>query len=1278
MRVHTTSLLAVLMIIIGAIAPINGQVSKSCGHDHAQINHFGSQEAYDQAKLELLKKRAARPEIHANQKSNTAHTIPIVFHVIHDGEPVGTGKNLADGQVMAQLSSLNADFTASNDNFGDATRAAWDEMKGSPMISFCLATTDPDGIATSGIIRHNIAITGTDANNNNIEEVKDSINWDPNNYMNVYVLSIPGTSAQGGVVGYAYLPFFGTVGEGIDGVVVDYNWFGGEGYTQSGNKTLTHETGHYLGLLHTFSGNDCNEDDGLSDTPNMSTASSDLDPFMTCGNAMNPYPTGPASCGEEHMYINYMDYVNDDNCPTAFSGEQAVVMRGVLEGTEPGFTSRADLVANTPTACAGATICDLFASTSFTAITCNSTSDGTATVAATGGTGPYTYEWTTDPSQTTAVATNLSSGTYFVTVTDNNGCSVAVNVVIPEHVPLSLQSQSQGISSPGATDGQASVSVTGGELPYTYVWSNGATTAAVANLAAGSYTVTVTDVNNCSSSLPITIDDFECQPFDISYSGGEISCFGDSETITITNVNSPGPHTYLWNTSETTSSITITSGGIYIATVTDSLGCSDSVTIVIDEPDALAIDVSKQDVSQLGGSDGQITLTVTGGTVSYTYTWADGPTTASRTGLSPGTYSVTVTDSNLCTETESVTISEVTCGAIDISPTTTDISCFGVSDGGVALNIQQIKAPYTILWSNGATTENLDNLSGGTYGVTLTDADACELTASFSISEPAALIMSGYDILDNLCHQDAQGRVSVNVAGGITPYRYSWSNDADASTIQGLSAGAYEVTVSDANNCTVAGSASVTEPTAINVDRSISHVSAIGAADGSIDLNITGGVPSYNISWNTGAATSSLTNLSEGTYTYTVTDDNGCIISDSIIIEQYVCPEISVDIALTSVSCRGASDGSLVASTSGGDAPYTYQWSTANASGSVIENLAAGTYSVTTVDSKGCTTSATATIIDPELLTYTVSVSDETGNESEDGTATLSIEGGQAPYTVVWSDGGTGEGRTDLAPGQYVFEIQDSYGCSISGSAVISSFVCPQIQASVSVVNNECTEGGVDVLVQGGTAPYIYIIDSETYDTDSIRGLSSGSYELQAIDANGCEDIVSFEIDSPAELVVDSLSWEDASDIFPGKATIIVSGGVEPYSYSWSDGRTNATNNALFAGVHTVIVTDAAGCSISQEVVIHHNDASGLEDGLMLFESHPNPASNQVRLQAEFDEPTYMRITITSLSGSPMFSDELETDIYNLTVDISGYAPGIYTVTIFTENNVTTSSLVKL
>ena len=290
--------------------------------------------------------RALSTFSNTNARSASVLTIPVVFHIIHNGEDVGSGANISDALIYNALNILNADYTQANIDQSNLP-AQWQSVSGNPNIEFCLSTRAPDGSLSNGIIRTEFTITGTNADNNNIDnEVKPQVGWDANQYLNIYIVGIPGTTNNSGVIGWAYYPTNSIIGTPIDGVVVDYRWVGGDS-----DHTMTHEIGHYLGLAHTFNGNSCNGDDTLNDTPNMAASTASVSPSLTCPN--NTFPTGPNSCTEEHMYINFMDFVNDQRCYASFSNDQITIMRNVLNGTAGanGLGSRLPMISNNFNVC---------------------------------------------------------------------------------------------------------------------------------------------------------------------------------------------------------------------------------------------------------------------------------------------------------------------------------------------------------------------------------------------------------------------------------------------------------------------------------------------------------------------------------------------------------------------------------------------------------------------------------------------------------------------------------------------------------------------------------------------------------------------------------------------------------------------------------------------------------------------------------------------------------------------------------------------------------------
>jgi hypothetical protein len=973
----------------------------------------------------------------ANNKNSTQQllNVSVVVHIIHNGDAVGQNENIADSRVQAQIAALNTDYQALNSNY-NSTPSQFSAARGNPQISFCLATVDPDGNPTTGIVRHQMSNPTSQAD---IEyTIKPQTYWDSYRYMNIWVLPIPGTTATSGILGYAYLPLGlasqgGTVGSDYDGIVVDYRWFGGPGSTgYSGYKTLTHETGHYFGLSHIWSnmqgdsGCSTAQDDGIADTPNVADPTSDLDPTFNC---QSGFGTGPVSCGLEHMYVNYMDYVNDEDCYTSFTNGQTAVMRAVLSGTATqfGFASRQLLVDNGN--CTEP--CNISASVSTQPTGCQNT--GSATVTAQGGTTPYSYLWSNGA--TTASIANLPAGTYNVTVTDASGtCTKTASGTVtstcqPCNISASVSAQPTGCQNTGS----ATVTAQGGTTPYSYLWSNGATTASIANLPAGTYNVTVTDASGtCTKTASGTVTS-TCQPCNISASvSTQPTGCQNTGSATVTAQGGTTPYSYLWSNGATTASIANLPAGTYNVTVTDASGtctktASGTVTSTC-QPCNISASVSTQPTGCQ--NTGSATVTAQGGTTPYSYLWSNGATTASIANLPAGTYNVTVTDaSGTCTKTASGTVTS-TCQPCNISASVSTQPTGCQNTGSATVTAQGGTTPYSYLWSNGATTASIASLPAGTYNVTVTDASGtCTKTASGTVT--SITINFSITKTDVACFGGNNGSATIVTQG--TSYAYLWSNGATTGTIGNLAAGTYSVTVS-ASGCVVTQTINITQPTALAVT-TVPFNSSCGTGNASIQANVNGGTPPYTYLWSNGATTTTLSNLQTGSYALTVTDAHGCsVIKTTQVTNSTGAPSLSV--TSTPPSCGGLSDGIVDLSVTGGTSPYTYSW-TGGATTQDLLGVPAGQYTVIVTDANGCIAVISVHLVAPSSMNLILSSTPSTGN---DGAAIANVSGGVPPYSYNWNTGATTQIINGLAADTYLVTVTDANGCKATGSVEVQPF----------------------------------------------------------------------------------------------------------------------------------------------------------------------------------------------------------------------------------------------
>ncbi|MCX6258753.1 MAG: T9SS type A sorting domain-containing protein [Bacteroidia bacterium] len=818
-----------------------------------------------------------------------------------------------------------------------------------------------------------------------------------------------------------------------------------------------------------------------------------------------------------------------------------------------------------------------------------------------------------------------------------------------------------------STDGAVQLSATGGQSPYAYLWSNSGTSSNNQNLQAGIYIVTITDfsgtaqvqaayVNALNSTMNISISD---------------TTTGNTHHLWAMGGNTSS--TYAWSNGAVTDSITVTDPGTYSLTVTNSNGCAASASFTVSAP---PIQVSHTVVNTCSGSaTGQIQLTVTGGITPYTYLWSNNATTSTITGLTAGTYHVTVTS------TDGQTISDV---ATVTSLTVSVTSSYAAGTYTLNATITGGTTPYSFIWSNGATTEDITTTVPGTYSLTVTDSNSCTNT----LSAYAYLSLQVSHIISYDCPGTGTGIIQLNVTGGLTPYIYHWSNNATTSTITGLTAGTYHVTVTSADNQTITDYATATT-------LSVSVTSSYTSGTYTFNSTITGGTSPYSYNWSNGATTVGITTTVPGTYYLTVTDINSCMVTAS----KTVYATLQVSHTIISISCNGSNDGQVQLTVSGGLTPYTYHWSN-NATTSAITGLAAGTYNVTVHSADNQTITDQASITSPSALQLSITNTAVSNSYFLNSTAT----GGTSPYFYLWSNGATAEDITVSSPGTYKLTVTDSHSCFKKDTIFAtqpSPWTCNIytgaheifIPANTVYVNGNPLSIGSYIgvfysLPAGGIACGGYIVwtgnanalaawgdDPMTPAKDGFSTNEAFQWKIWDISTsteydaypsymtnqpnqgffaiNGLSGLTSLSNQNPLFTVNYYISDVTCYNGNDGSVSLTVSGGQTPYSYLWSNGQTTAVATGLASGNYLVTVSDISGIPYFEGFLIHQ--PGSLNSGISVTGSYnlnsTTTGGTQPYTYLWSNGATTGNITVTNL------------DIYYLTVTDAHTCTIIDTVT---------------
>jgi len=678
-------------------------------------------------------------------------------------------------------------------------------------------------------------------------------------------------------------------------------------------------------------------------------------------------------------------------------------------------------------------------------------------------------------------------------------------------------------------------------------------------------------------------------------------------------------------------------------------------------------------------STGKIAIEMTGGTPPYTYAWDTTPiqTGPTATNLAAGVYTVVVTDAKGCTYTIRSTVPEPP--ALSVVANQTDVICRGTSTGTATIDVHGGTAPYTYAWDTTPiqTGQTATNLVAGVYTVVVTDAKGCTTTENFTINEPPALSVVANQT-DVMCRGTSTGTATVDVHGGTAPYTYAWDTTPiqTEQTATDLATGVYTVVVTDAKGCTTTENFTINEPPALSVAANQTDVMCYGTLTGTATVDVRGGTPPYTYAWDTNPIQTDKTavNLVAGSYTVTITDQNGCTIDQKFTITEPTA--LNVTPSQTNIKCQGASTGTAAVTVTGGTPPYTYAWDNGATTAS-IDQIGAGTYTVTITDKNGCTIDQKFTIIEPTALSVVPSQTNIKCQGASTGTAAVTVTGGTPPYTYAWDNGATTASIDQLRAGTYTVTITDKNGCTIDQKFTITEPTALSVVPSQTNIKCQGASTGIAaVTVTGGTPPYTYAWDNGA-TTASIDQIGAGTYTVTITDKNGCTTTEKFTITEPAKVALPEVQatvvYTYGDLAIPLTATALSGNTLQWYTSATGGTATTSAPTPSTTAVGTqqywVSQRTATGCESDRQpievqikkaplqVVVNsgQNKVYGSLDGVLSYTATGFKATDTATVftgalvrQAGENVGTYL-ITQGSLQAGPNYEIILETAHFTIT-----------------------------
>lgn len=841
------------------------------------------------------------------------------------------------------------------------------------------------------------------------------------------------------------------------------------------------------------------------------------------------------------------------------------------------------------------------------------------------------------------------------------------------------------------SEGTIILEISGGSEPYDINWNNGATTQSLSGLSAGTYSFVVSDANGNVSNGEVTLG----SPDELVVESTIIKpdCQGFSNgAIDLTVIGGTEPYSFAWSNGEITQNLEGLYAGTYSVHITDANGCSIIQYIPLyNETNIIINDEVTQPSCQLGTS-GNINLTPSGGAEPYSYTWSNGATSSSIEGLTDGFYEVTIVDQNGCSYAKTYEIS--TNVGIDVYASITKTNCFNDPMGAIDLNISGGTEPYTILWSNGETSEDINSLSSGNYTATITDALGCQTTYKASVMEDDITI--GYQgISIPSCFGSSDGAISINLSNGTEPYDIEWSNGSTNEDISGLTVGNYTVKVTDALGCVSERSFYLPEPEPVQISYTVNSNECTGSQD--IVVNATGGSLEYTYLWSDGSASNELINAEPGNYAVTATDTRGCSATQEITVDAIQSQQLEclISDAGTEVMC-GSTGNQLSSSLSG---VISYSWSVSSSDGSWVivsaadqsqiaydagNEASSATFTLTVIYEGGCEISCEKII---NVCTTTDTPVDENpdnpddgstgGEHPDDGTAGGDIpDGGSEDDPDDQTDDNDESSGDDVNCDENQDNNEDDCNCSSDDGENDSDESDNSDDDDKDYNDKSCTECF-------SASPVSIVKEDDGYHYSMEINYEDCRYDLShlTIGIPSCYEIIDYSNSMNWKMV--EVNTDPTTGLSGIKVDDIPSFGKDPDLPSFTiDFILTVKDEACEDDIKCfapVIAYKSATC-VYEENTTSNCYVEEADENDLIVNTYPNPTCDFVKIDLKnCDESASYTAEIYDFNGERTYSSKFDPDKFkDLIIDLRSRKHGVYLLKLTSDKGIcTTHRIVK-